>query len=347
MARIKTLWKGPEEDGVTQSMLCSFLSCRERFRLRVVEGLQPEPEFDHYTEYGHMWHLCDEHRNGDWQGELVRYAQDLATRFRPQQEQISKWYNVCKVQYEVYLEYQAAHKNRTKTKQLLPEYVFSVPYTIPDGRQVLLRGKWDGLNLEGSGKGQLTLQENKTKGEINEEQLRRQLLFDIQTMFYVTALDVALDRHKLEGLEKYKRVSRVRYNVIRRPLSGGKDSIRPLKATKNKPAETMKEYYARLGDRIRDHPEYYFMDWLVTLTAGDIGKFCGRFLNPVLTQLCDWWDYISTAKNPFDGNDLHWQHPYGVYNPMDKGRTSALDEYLATGSKVGLTKATSLFRELE
>ena len=44
------LWKGPTEDGITQSLLSRFLVCRERFRLKVIEGLAPEDRFSHYRE---------------------------------------------------------------------------------------------------------------------------------------------------------------------------------------------------------------------------------------------------------------------------------------------------------
>src|SRR4051794_6290554 len=54
------LWKGPEEDGITFSLLSQFLVCRERFRVRVIEGLSAGGGFNHRIEYGSMWHTCEE-----------------------------------------------------------------------------------------------------------------------------------------------------------------------------------------------------------------------------------------------------------------------------------------------
>src|SRR5580658_5237243 len=58
------LWDGPESDtpngGVTQSLLGSFLCCRERFRIKVVEGLQPADSFRRALEFGNLWHCAEE-----------------------------------------------------------------------------------------------------------------------------------------------------------------------------------------------------------------------------------------------------------------------------------------------
>ena len=54
------IWDGPEEDGITQSLLSRFLVCRERFRILVVDGLKPVDQFSSRIEYGQMWHLCEE-----------------------------------------------------------------------------------------------------------------------------------------------------------------------------------------------------------------------------------------------------------------------------------------------
>ncbi len=54
------LWKGPEVDGITFSLLSRFIACPERFRILVTEGLQPHDEFNHRIEYGNMWHTCEE-----------------------------------------------------------------------------------------------------------------------------------------------------------------------------------------------------------------------------------------------------------------------------------------------
>ena len=60
----KPLWSGPMDQGpqggISQSLLGKFLSCRERFRLLVVEGLTDADSFSPRMEYGNLWHCCEE-----------------------------------------------------------------------------------------------------------------------------------------------------------------------------------------------------------------------------------------------------------------------------------------------
>ena len=346
-AKRGSLWEGPDgkgpNGGITQSLLSRFLCCRERFRLRVVEGLAPSDQFNHRLEYGQMWHTCEEyHAQGQaWEGALKLYAQDLCKKYPTSQEQVDHWYRVCKVQFPLYVDYWKRHPDTKNRTPLLQEQVFDVPYTLPSGRVVRLRGKWDSVDLikrEG-----VYLQENKTKGDVNEMQLKRQLSFDLQTMLYLVALigcpDEVIHAGKLAG---------VRYNVVRRPLSGGAGSIRRHQPTKGNPdGESKDEFYGRVGEVIKEAPETFFMRWKVTVTPDDVERFKIRCLNPILESLWDWWEWITTHPDPWsDVNSVHWQHPFGVYNVLDEGGSSDLDEYLASGSEAGLSRSESLFGEL-
>ena len=348
------LWKGPWEDGITQSLLNLFLICRERFRLKVIEGWSLADTFNHRLEYGSMWHVCEEEyartkgADDNWQRALLDYCKGLSSRYKESREQILHWYNVCKLQFPIYLEHWKKHPDQRQKKMIYAEQTFSVPYRLPSGRSVRLRGKWDGVDWIGKGKAAgIYLQENKTKGEINEEGLKRQLSFDLQTMFYLTALSLweEFPSDKLAG---------VRYNVIRRPLAGGKHSISQRKGRETKTglvgAETPEEFYARLGEEIKGDPEFFFMRWTVEVSREDIIKFRRQFLDPILEQLCDWWEWIIAAPEgefrPCD-HGIHFRTPYGIYNPLAEGRTTDLDDYLMTGSTTGLVKADRLFKELD
>jgi hypothetical protein len=148
----------------------------------------------------------------------------------------------------------------------------------------------------------------------------------------------------------------VRYNVIRRPLSGGKGTIRQHQPSKSNPmGESEIAYYARLATYIDAEPETYFMRWKVEVGSHDMKKFCRESLDPILEQLCDWWEHVSgtsSRESPFycraAENDymIHWRHPFGVYNSLDEGGASELDEYLASGSELGLERTTNLYPEL-
>jgi hypothetical protein len=343
------VWKGPEEDGITQSLLGLFLVCRERFRLRTIEGLSAPPEFNHSIEYGNMWHECEEaHAEGkDWKKPLKDYCAQLCMKYKTQQQQIQKWFEVCKIQFPVYVEYWKHHKDMKKRTPLLQEEVFKVPHLLPSGRTVNLKGKWDSVDIVGTGKSRrVWLQENKTKGDIKDHLIERQLSFDIQTGIYLTSL--------AEGKTLPAKLEGVRYNVVRRPLSGGKGSIRQHKPTKKNPeGESAEHYYGRLKDIIDEDPGHFFMRWNVEVSAQDLDKFKTHFLDPVLEQLCDWWEWIMIDpfdpwRVDFEGRyyGIHWRHPYGVYNPLNEGRSTNLDEYLKTGNELGLVRTTNLFPEL-
>lgn len=330
--RAEPVWKGPEVDGITFSLLSRFLVCRERFRCYVVEGLKPADGFNHRLEFGNMWHICEEcHAAGRvWEPLVTEYARGLAKKYFTQQAEIGNWHGICLTMFPLYVEHWATHPDVKSRTPLLEEQAFNVPYKLPSGREVKLRGKWDSVDLVN--KDGIYLQENKTKSDINEVQLRRQLTFDLQTMIYMVALsyseDIGSMPHTLKG---------IRYNVVKRP--------RQYQGKK----ESHDQFLERLRGIISDSPEEFFMRWKIEITPGDIDLFRQRCLDPILEQLCDWWEWVNpeyaSVRNLWEGG-IHWQHPFGVWNVLDEGGSSDLDEYLRSGSEVGLTRVENLFPEL-
>jgi hypothetical protein len=379
------VWKGPLADGITYSMLTKFMTCRERFRLWVVEGLKAEDKFDHKIEYGHMWHECERALSGatmingkavgivDWQTPLKKYRDALLERFKLQNvaPQIQHWYEVCRIQFAIYQQFWAKHKDNIAKRPVCQEHTFDVPYVVGSGRVIRLRGKFDAIDLIGKSP-VIYVQENKTKGDIEEDNIQRQLSFDCQTGMYLTAVKALCkadpkaltpaDR-KLAELMKKNPIGGVRYNVVRRPLSGGKGNIKKHAPTKKRPnGETDKEFYERLRSVIDgtgtnqkgdDYPgpEYFFMRWQAEIDVNAIERFERRFLRPILNQLWEWWDWIGVLRNdPWDSagsGGIHWQHPFGAMNSIDEGYTHDLDEHLRTGSTVGLRRIDRLFEELD
>lgn len=355
------VWAGPggegPEGGITFSLLSRFLVCRERFRLLVVEGLQPNEGFNHYIEYGNMWHICEEYlartnREGTQDEEfttpLTKYAQSIARLYPTQLDKVAHWYNVCKVQFPEYVRHWANDEKRRVP--ILAEESFDLPYTLPSGRVVRLKGKWDAVFKKD---GQTWLQENKSKSDIDEIALARQLSFDLQTMIYVVALEETMKRMEAKYARLLGPIRGVRYNVIRRPLSGGKGSIVKHKPSKSNPrGETDEEFYARLRGIIHDSPRDFFVRMNVTVTKEEVERFKRECLNPILEALCDWWEWVMLREpDPFDTKEHgrcgpHWRHPFGVRNILDEGGSSDVDEYLASGSTAGLRRAETLFPEL-
>ena len=375
------LWEGPESDGpnggVTQSAIGQFLICRERFRLKMIEGWREADQFQHRTSYGDMWHVCEEALAGDgggnilprvetWLVPLKDHCTELCRRYPMAQEQVVHWMQVCKAQFPEYVRYWQQHPATEPSQPIAQEMLFNVPYKLPSGRTVRLRGKMDGVNLVGKGKAAgIYLMEHKTKGDIDEQQMRRQLNFDLQTMTYLvvlTELQTQPGQYRLggEGIPRGVPILGVQYNVIRRPLSGGTGTIRRHKATKNQPEETYEAFYRRLvDDYIAKEPEKWFMRWTVLISKQDIERFKRECLDPILEQLCDWYSWITgefNQKNLFDcdgdvegnrGANHHFRMPYGVYSPLLDGGATSLDELLETGSELGLQRVNKLFKELQ
>lgn len=353
------LWKGPCGDGpnggITQSMLSRFLSCRERFRLRYVCGLEPHEQWNHRTGYGNMWHACEEGlaAGGDWFDYISAHARTMLLNYPMQQDEITKWFNVCSVQFPEYVRYWREHPDVVNRTPLMQEQVFDVPYTLPSGRVVRLRGKWDSVDEIDSG---IYLQENKTKGDVDKTQIERQLTFDLQTMMYLVAVRQYVDSGwfggAVGGTHSSDHVLGVRYNVVRRPLSGGKGSIRPhaAKATKNKytPAETEEAFYERLRrDYLAAEPDYWFFRVEAKVSAREIKVFRDAFLDPILEQLCCWYDTISGKPTLVPSYAQNYRTPFGVYSALEEGGATEYDACLATGSEIGLKRVDSLFRELQ
>ncbi len=345
------LWAGPSGigplGGITQSMIGRFLDCRECFRLKYVVGLEPHPKWNHRLGYGDMWHVCEEaHARGEnWRERLQNHCLEVAHgRLPTETEDIAKWMNVVAVQFPEYVRHWANHPDVLNRKPLMQEQVFDVPYNLPSGRVVRLRGKFDSVDLINNA---IYLQENKTKGDIDKLQLERQLRFDLQTMLYMIALadvleDMELDEYHMLG---------VRYNVVRRPLSGGVGNIRPHAEKRTKktyaPAESAEEFYERLRkDYISADPDYWFFRVRSEVGQYDIQKFRLTCLDPLLETLCDWYDYLCVndpTMSTVYATALNYRTPFGIYH----SETTEYDHYLETGSEVGLRRVTTLFPELQ
>lgn len=352
-------WGGPVEEGASQSIICDYLGCPERFRVTTIDGLVPHDSLNVPIEFGHMFHLCEElHSAGeDWERPLARHAAELSLKYRNEQQQVQKWYNVTKVLYPIYVDYWKDEQDQVNKVPLLQEENFKVMYRLRSGRYVYLRGKMDGADLipnEG-----IYLQENKTKGKVDVQSIERQLANDIQTMVYLIALKSLQEVR--DDIPSDVPVRGVRYNVVRRPLAGGKGSIRPHKATKNKPAETMEEYYERLRGVINEDPSYYFRRWKSDVSTQEIELFEKQTLQPVLENLLDdyeWWSHCKIKNvDHFDYRERrqlfpqhrarHYRLPYGLYNLIKEGGFADIDDYINTGSKIGLQTCTNYFPELE
>ncbi len=353
-SRGKVLWDGPssstDNGGITFSMLSRFLCCRERFRIQVVEGLKPKAVFNPSIEYGSWWHVAEEEyakgSNSDytWAQVVEKYGRELDNKYPASRDEINHWYKILLVQFPEYIKFWSKHSDVVKEVVLEQEQVFNVLYKLPSGRIVYLKGKRDKVSLIDDG---IWLQENKTKSTIDQYKIGRQLTFDLQTQLYLVGLQLDCDNLKIKDSRGFplskKSVKGVRYNVIRRSAHKSSESMYK-KMTEDIEAGRGGEWFSR---------------WNVEITTQDIEYFKVRTLNPILEQLCDWWEWVlpcndlgedgftSPKGEDFRVQSIHWQAPFGVYDIIKEGGSSDLDNYISSGSEVGLERATTLFPELE
>lgn len=371
------LWKGPIEDGITFSLLSKFVVCPERFRLKVVEGVVEDEGFNHAIEFGSLWHEAEEAHSGKkpWKPAIGRYRDKLRANYPSDESEIRKWYNVAVNTFPLYVDHWRTHEIERGRKPIFEEVSFRVPYKLPSGRIIVLRGKWDCVYRI---KASVYLQENKTKGKIDEEGLQATIDQNLQTMLYQIALRTIADKKgpeplneemeqvtkRLRGELQSSKIKGVLYNVVRRPLSD-------QHAIRQKKTETERQFFKRMVDSISDNPEHYFKRWKVTLTNNDLERFKTRILHPLLERLLDWWEWITAdlsdpwrvptidelpADVPYDavrppakgvpGGGIHYQSPWGVYNSLAGGFRGDYFDFLTTGRRGGLTKIDTLFPEL-
>lgn len=350
----RSLWQGPAVDGITFSLLSKFLVCRERFRLKVVDGWREELTFDRAKamEYGSLWHEAEEAHaaNKDWAKPMGRYRDRLRSIYPEAEAGILHWFNIAKVQFPAYIDHWRNHATARGRTPIFEEVAFRVPYTLPSGRSLILRGKFDCVFLwkRGKAKPAVFLQENKTKGEIDEEGIQRTVDQNLQTMLYHIALRTmrAKQPEQCPAPLLKNDIAGTLYNVVRRPLSD-RYAIRQRKT------ETASAFYKRLGSEIRKKMDHYFMRWEALIYEQDVDRFRREVLDPILEGLLDWWDSI--AANPFDPwtdhrtgkpNPHHFRKPYGVYDSIFGGFRGDYFDLLTKGVTTGLIRTDNLFPEL-
>lgn len=353
---VESVWAGPQVDGITQSILSKLFVDPERFRILFIEGLREPEKFIIQIEYGQMWHTCEEHLasgSDEWKNALKQYALQLVKKYPLQREDILHWKKLCEIQFPLYVEYWKRNPDVKARKPFYQEETFEEIITLPSGRQFVARGKWDAVDII---ENEYWIQENKSKSTVEVAMLSKQLMFDLQTMMYLVALQAHLKKIKKDHIP----IGGVRYNVVRRPLSGGKGTIRKHKATKNKPAETDEAFYGRVRTILKDDPSHYYTRLKVIVSSEDIETFKHQCLFPVMENLIDsfeWWDYcINKEVDVYDylhrqkqfphHYPRHYRTPYGIYNTIAQGGMTEIDHYLANGSTIGLTRVTKLFTEL-
>lgn len=343
----RSLWRGPCDDsengGVTCELLTRFLDCPERTRLRYVEGLVPEPRLDHKKVFARLFAAAK--REYDARGNVAAAldaaydeCDDLHRQYPgPEATALTDhWFNVLVPTFQGYVRHRQENdidQGATRSVRRLPAYPvgWSYKHTLPSGRVVVCRGPDTPSWAVGVGPStHYRLSRRVVKGDLDPDRLRNTARFDLDTMFEVAMC------------QKSDQVREVYYDLVRRPLSGGKGSIKRNKPTaKNPEGESATAFYSRLRDTVLDvDPGYWYPHFLVTLEPSDVDRFRRECLDPALERLCDWYENDVVDVRP--ERRTHHTAPF----TLDRSRTE-YDEYLLTGSERGLVRSQVAFPELE
>lgn len=290
------LWK----DGVTQGSISRFLECREQFRLRYVFGWQTKARAT-TTAFGSAFHDILAHvqfKNLPVDKAVRRYLKGMGDLAPTQREAVTLMLAEVQLIIELYLEHYK--KEHAKWKFVGREQEFCIGHDFGADREIIpLRGVFDGIFEKNKC---LYLLETKTKGRIDELTLQGMLHKDVQTQLYLYVMSKLYPDKKIDG---------VCYDVVRNPqLRIGK-------------TESLKNYLKRLKSDIKKRPDWYFVRLQVTMLPQDTEKWVKTFLNPVLTQIANWWDAIGSDPNNPWGKAEHFYNPGAFVNQY--GRSDLFD----------------------
>jgi hypothetical protein len=240
-----------EVQGITQSLMSSFLQCRQKFIYAI--NRMSHPKKIAVTNFGSIVHdvlailyTVKKPTVTNIAARLQIYRQENAQDLtRIDAQVVERDFAVAEVVLTKYIAYYATDWAEMKDRQAEQEAEF---FPLTD-RKIIGRCKIDGRYRDKAGKKWLL--ETKTKGRISEEPLVKRLSFDPQNLFYLLA-DQRLTNEEAIGML---------YNIIRNP------QIKP------KVNETLKQFCDRLAQDVNERPEFYFMRFEIPYTSSDKKRF--------------------------------------------------------------------------
>ncbi len=363
-------------DGVSYSALSKFLSCRHRFWLHYVAGIREAEEYRHYIEYGNLFDKARGVHANSGSMELAiqaarNYGHDLHEKFPglPTEGKGSPnfWTDLFCKQYRLYCKHWNSVESNNDFSTSAQQLEFREDYTLPDGRVIPIKGIYDEVQDHKQNESQVSLTEDKCKGDPDILGIQRGLTYEGQTGLYLTAL-------RLQG----KLPMRLWYNLMVRP-QGGYSALRQKKGRLKGPkgnqvrvgAQSESEFITEIIKQVEDDPDAWFKRWPLHVSSSDIDEYERKFLKPIFFVLANWWDSIKdNPEDPwhtecrecggsglhfgdgtkscveckgicFPENPHHYQKPFGFYDPMKDGWRGPYWEYLTTGSPAGLTQRTT------
>jgi hypothetical protein len=291
----------PVRDGVTFSLLSTFLDCREKARL-YLKGWTPRSSSMALT-FGSIIHKIDEWVRDDIRSgglrsvpstkyikSLIKKVESLWFKDNPRHgskelENLELSLLLAEGVLPQYFKYW--YKDFTELKWELVEGEFKIPVSPQDKEgnkyNTFLRGKIDGsFRLK---KGGPWLFETKTKSRVDEDILSDILPYDMQANIYMSALK-QLGKETPSGLL---------YNIIRRPS---------LRQRKNEP---LKSFADRISEDVNLRPDWYFIRMEMSIDKDEIIRF-EMELEDLISDFMMWW----SGKSGHYKNTNHCQNKFGL-----------------------------------
>lgn len=317
--QIQNFYK-PERDGITQSLLAKFLTCRQA-ALWYLKGYNLKSPSMSLT-YGTIIHavlerVYEQIRLGKLKALpsrklTLKYIQKIEKEWiieNPRADKKSLEFLelsllIAESTMPLYFDYW--HKDIKGIKWEKVEGDFKLPITLKDKRKTFIRGKMDGVFKNPN----RWLFETKTKMRVEEGTLVDYLPFELQVNTYLRAL-------RLLGGKVPKGVL---YNIVRRT------------AMRQGKKESMSQFAKRISEDIESRPDHYFIRLEVAIDKADMDNFEIEFIS-----------LIEDFYNWFDGKIGHYKN-----TNQCEGKYGAC-EYLRaeSGIMVPYEKRKMVFKELE
>ena len=283
-----------ERDGITQSTIQTFVDCPMKAYRKMFEGLKAG-DFDRRLQFGTYFHdvldsvYTQRKRKPDFPWLKIGratldaiYEETVESLDDPRDvETFDQVHGLCEVVLTEYFNWYK--KEDTKLKILAVEKQFAFPYTLRNGRVIMVRGKID-LIEEKNGK-EIWIWDHKTKSaiEINDRSritvgaIAEKMDWELQIMVYCLAV------YHLYG--KYP--TGVVYNLVKTP---GQE----FKGSYNKKPETLQEFYQRVLSDMdaksdpRTRNSEYFLRLDISVTQKEIEYWRDTDFDYIIERIYEW-----------------------------------------------------------
>jgi hypothetical protein len=320
-------WKGPFVDGITQSLMSTFLTCPFQFYLYAYCGLEESKQLEPNLIWGDILHKGLEHRvRGDsledsidimWNYQKTLYPTAPAT-YRYTTRNMLALYPIHKLEswgqietevsinttYEVPAYYRRSGSEYHYQNQLkweTPPYPSYHAFTYPE--PVRIRGKVDMLSQDRNKIG-----DHKAKGKFaaHPDSVKEELNQDLQMNLY---------SYFMGKIEHWF------YDLIKIPEALPRTPPRKVSETPEQWADRIFHTYSDInnGFPIKKCPGMWFNQINHFQPEENIELFMRYTINPLIIKIIEWWEHVTHPKfDPLDPlwyNSIFYRAPVRNFNP--------------------------------